>query len=140
MTDSFPVDDLANAIAYDSTGDKIGSINEIYLNERTGQPNFVAVNTSMSGLVDSIVPLRGHTLRDGELHLAFERDRIEDAPMLDTSGYLTTEEQDAFYRHYGVDAVQDLTTYTTSEHAELDDEHTVPNEDGIRLRRWQPQA
>lgn len=107
MSDSFSIEKLSEAIAYDSTGDKIGSINEIFLDENTGQPNFVAVNTSMSGLVDSIVPLHGHTLQDGELHLAFERDRIEDAPLLETKGYLTTEEQAGYYRHYGLEAAGD---------------------------------
>ena len=62
---------------------------------------------------DSIVPLRGHTLRDGELHLAFPKERIDNAPDLDEDGHLTNEDQEAFYRHYGLEGTQDVTTYET---------------------------
>ena len=113
MADFNRIEDLANATAYDVDGDKVGGVKDVYVNDTTGQPDFVSVNHGLFGGGDSIVPLRGHTLRDGELHLAFQKDRIEDAPDLDENGHLTTEDQDAFYRHYGLENTQDVTTYET---------------------------
>ena len=113
MADFNRIEDLANATAYDVDGDKVGDVKDVYVNDTTGQPDFVSVNHGLFGGGDSIVPLRGHTLRDGELHLAFQKDRIEDAPDLDENGHLTTEDQDAFYRHYGLENTQDVTTYET---------------------------
>ena len=113
MADFNRIEDLANATAYDSNGDKVGGVKDVYVNDTTGQPDFVSVNHGLFGGGDSIVPLRGHSLRDGELHLAFPKERIEDAPDLDENGHLTTEDQDAFYRHYGLENTQDVTTYET---------------------------
>ena len=113
MADFNRIEDLANATAYDVDGDKVGDVKDVYVNDTTGQPDFVSVNHGLFGGGDSIVPLRGHTLRDGELHLAFPKERIEDAPDLDENGHLTTEDQDAFYRHYGLEGTQDVTTYET---------------------------
>ena len=113
MADFNRIEDLANATAYDVDGDKVGGVKDVYVNDTTGQPDFVSVNHGLFGGGDSIVPLRGHTLRDGELHLAFPKERIEDAPDLDENGHLTTEDQDAFYRHYGLENTQDVTTYET---------------------------
>ncbi|MBC3178283.1 PRC and DUF2382 domain-containing protein [Corynebacterium lujinxingii] len=117
MADFNRIEDLANATAYDSNGDKVGGVKDVYVNDTTGQPDFVSVNHGLFGGGDSIVPLRGHTLRDGELHLAFPKDRIEDAPDLDENGHLTTEDQEAFYRHYGLENTQDVTTYETDQNA-----------------------
>lgn len=111
MTNYNRIEDLASATAYDIDGDKVGSVKDVYLNDATGQPDFVSVNHGLFGINDSIVPLRGHSLRDGELHLAFSKDRIKDAPNLDENGHLTTEDQDAFYRHYGLQDTQDVTHY-----------------------------
>ncbi|GAA1166221.1 Stress response protein YsnF [Corynebacterium glaucum] len=113
MADYNRIEDLANATAYDVDGDKVGGVKDVYVNDTTGQPDFVSVNHGLFGGGDSIVPLRGHTLRDGELHLAFPKERIEDAPDLDENGHLTTEDQEAFYRHYGLTDTQDVTTYET---------------------------
>lgn len=113
MADFNRIEDLANATAYDVDGDKVGGVKDVYVNDTTGQPDFVSVSHGLFGGGDSIVPLRGHTLRDGELHLAFPKERIEDAPDLDENGHLTTEDQEAFYRHYGLEGTQDVTTYET---------------------------
>lgn len=111
------IEDLANATAFDVDGDKVGGVQDVYVNDTTGQPDFVSVNHGLFGAGTSIVPLRGHTLRDGELHLAFAKDLIKDAPDLDENGHLTTDDQDAFYRHYGLTDTKDVTTYDTGRHA-----------------------
>ena len=113
MTDFNRIEDLANATAYDVNGDKVGSVQDVYVNDTTGQPDFITVNHGLFGTGSSIVPLRGHSLRNGDLHLAFPKDRIEDAPDLDDNGHLTTNDQDALYRHYALTETQDVTTYET---------------------------
>ena len=118
MTNLNRIEDLANATAYDVNGDKVGSVQDVYVNDTSGQPDFISVNHGLFGTGTSIVPLRGHSLRDGDLHLAFPKDRIEDAPDLDDNGHLTTNDQDALYRHYALTEVQDVTTYETGAAAE----------------------
>lgn len=108
---TYRIEDLAKATAYDNAGDKLGSVKDVYINDATGQPDFVDVNHGLFNMNDSIVPLRGHSLRDGELHLAFSKDRIKDAPELGENGHLTNEDQDAFYRHYGLENVENTARY-----------------------------
>ena len=113
MADFNRIEDLANATAYDVNGDKVGGVQDVYVNDTTGQPDFVSVSHGLFGGGDSIVPLRGHTLENGDLHLAFAKDRIEDAPDLDENGHLTNADQEAFYRHYGLEGVEERTKYET---------------------------
>src|SRR5215217_3402898 len=45
---------------YDTSGDKLGSIQEIYLDADTGAPEWALVNTGMFGTKSSFVPLRSY--------------------------------------------------------------------------------
>ena len=42
-----------------TSGDKIGSIGQIYVDESTGEPSWVTVRTGFFGMSESFVPLRG---------------------------------------------------------------------------------
>lgn len=42
------IDDLFNATAYDNNGDKLGSVKEVYINDTSGQPEFVKSATGYS--------------------------------------------------------------------------------------------
>ena len=43
---------------YDESGDKIGSAAEVYLDDETGQPEWVTVRTGLFGTKESFVPIR----------------------------------------------------------------------------------
>lgn len=105
------IQELANATAYDSTGDKLGSVKQVYINDATGQPDFVEVGHGLFGMSSSLVPLRGHQLTGDELRLGFTKDRIADAPDFDSEAPLSDEDQAAIYRHYGLEGTDNLETY-----------------------------
>ncbi|MDH2455636.1 PRC and DUF2382 domain-containing protein [Corynebacterium bovis] len=113
MAEKKNIKDLFDATAYDKSGDKLGSVKEIFVDDRTGQPTFVEVNHGLFGMSSSLVPLRGHRLEDGKLNLAFEKDRIKDAPGLDAEKGLTPEDQNRIYAHYGLDRADEGDTYVT---------------------------
>lgn len=112
MTDATPnkseIRELFDATAYDSTGDKLGSIHEVFLDDRSGQPTFVEVNHGLFGLRSGLVPLRGSSLNAGSLNLGFTKDSIKDAPNIDTDDGLSVEEEDAVYAHYGLTDAQNV--------------------------------
>lgn len=105
------VQDLTNATAYDKNGDKLGSVKEVYINDATGQPDFVEVGHGLFGMSSSLVPLRGHRLDGEDLRLAFTKDRIEDAPNIDDDAHLSENDQDTIYRHYGIGGTENVETY-----------------------------
>jgi len=44
----------------DQAGDKIGKVSQIYVDEETGQPDWLAINTGMFKSRSSFVPFREH--------------------------------------------------------------------------------
>lgn len=116
--------DLAAATAYDKNGDKLGSVREVYVNDETGQPDFVEVSHGLFGMSSSLVPLRGHQFDDKELRLAFTKDRIEESPKIDDDSHLSDEQQDVIYRHYGLESTENLHTYEADRHP---DDHQQPD-------------
>ncbi|MDO5671088.1 MAG: PRC and DUF2382 domain-containing protein [Corynebacterium sp.] len=105
------IGDITRATAYDADGEKLGSVKEVYVNDATGQPDFVEVGHGLFGMSSSLVPLRGHRLDGENLKLAFTKDRIEDAPNIDHDVHLTDEDQATIYRHFGLESTQNVETY-----------------------------
>lgn len=113
MTDKRNIQDLLNATAFDAQGEKLGKINNLFVDDKTGQPTFIEVNHGLFGMSSSLVPLRGHRLNGDELKLAFDKDLIKDAPDVDFENQLTAADQDTIYEHYHLTDVQDVETYVT---------------------------
>lgn len=112
MANNREIRELLDATAYDVDGDKLGNVNEVYINDTSGQPDFVEINHGLFGLGSSLVPLRGHSLNGEELRLAFQKDRIKDAPNVDSDAHLSNEDQAELYRHYGLTETSNVTEYT----------------------------
>ncbi|WP_297189353.1 PRC and DUF2382 domain-containing protein [uncultured Corynebacterium sp.] len=113
MTDKRNIQDLLNATAFDAQGEKLGKINNLFVDDKTGQPTFIEVNHGLFGMSSSLVPLRGHRLNGDELKLAFDKDLIKDAPDIDFENQLTAADQETIYEHYHLTDVQDVETYVT---------------------------
>ena len=88
---------------HDSSGEKIGSIEEIYLDAETGEPEWALVNTGMFGTKSSFVPLREAGEEQGTLSVPYDKSQVKDAPKMDPDGQLSKEEEADLYRHYGLD-------------------------------------
>lgn len=54
---AFPVEGLQGETAYDSNGEKIGTIGQVYVDDRLGTPEWVTVKTGMFGTKETFVPL-----------------------------------------------------------------------------------
>ncbi|WP_404374309.1 DUF2382 domain-containing protein [Kytococcus sedentarius] len=94
---------LRDGDMYSVDGDKIGSIEEIYLDDRTNEPEWATVNTGLFGTSQSFVPLSGATVTDDGLTVQYSKDQIKDAPRVDAGEHLSVEQEQELYRYYGVD-------------------------------------
>jgi uncharacterized protein (TIGR02271 family) len=84
-------------------GDKIGTIDEIYVDEQTGKPEWLAVSTGLFGSRVSFVPL-AEAQRDGDdIRVPYAKDQVKDSPNADADGALSQDEESRLYRHYGLD-------------------------------------
>ncbi len=83
-------------------GEKIGKVTDIYLDEETNQPEWLAVTTGLLGNRVSFVPLQGAAAEGGDVRLPFSKDQVKDAPSADADGQLSMDEEARLYEHYGM--------------------------------------
>src|ERR687893_2391413 len=85
-----------------SDGEKLGTIEEIYLDTDTNQPEWALVTTGLFGTKQSFVPISG-ARREGEtVNVPFDKATVKDAPKVDPDGALSEQEEQQLYRHYGM--------------------------------------
>src|ERR671919_1859242 len=87
----------------DRDGSRIGSIDAIYLDDRTGQPEWALVNTGLFATKSSFVPLAQATEAGGEVRVPYDKQLVKDAPRIDPDQHLSEAEERQLWRHYGLD-------------------------------------
>jgi uncharacterized protein (TIGR02271 family) len=84
----------------DSDGDKIGKIDEIYLDAETNEPEWALVSTGMFGNKSSFVPIRNASSSGDGVRVSYDKDTVKGAPNVDPDGRLSPEEESELYRYY----------------------------------------
>jgi uncharacterized protein (TIGR02271 family) len=86
----------------DRDGDKIGSIENVYLDEETGRPEWLTVKTGLFGTRETFVPSAEARSEGDGVRVPYEKAHVKDAPNVDADGALSQEEESQLYRHYGL--------------------------------------
>ncbi|QTH38331.1 PRC-barrel domain-containing protein [Yimella sp. cx-51] len=95
---------LADATVYDSDGDKVGSVEQVYIDDKTGRPSWVEVKTGLFGMREALVPLHDVDLEADQLRVPYSKDVIKDAPRVDADQHISRDEEGelhAYYRRHG---------------------------------------
>ena len=87
----------------DADGNKVGKVEEIYLDEVSGQPEWALVNTGLFGTKSHFVPLSGAAPAGEDVRVSFDADKVKSAPSIDPDGELSPAEEQELYSYYGVD-------------------------------------
>jgi uncharacterized protein (TIGR02271 family) len=85
----------------DADGDKIGKIEEIYLDAETNEPEWAVVTTGLFGSKQTFVPIGDANASGGSIRVPFEKATVKDAPKVDPDGRLSQEDERTLYAHYG---------------------------------------
>src|SRR4051794_2065240 len=90
--------DWIGATVIDRDGDKIGTLESVYMDRGTGQPEWLAVKTGLFGMKQTFIPI-GETKASGDdLQVPYEKAHVKDAPNVDPDqGYLSGEEESRLY-------------------------------------------
>ncbi|WP_432495682.1 DUF2382 domain-containing protein [Kineococcus gypseus] len=96
------VDDLYGTTVYDNDGDKIGKVDEVYLDNASNQPEWVSVKTGLFGSNVSLIPLAQASVSGDRLTVPFEKAKVKDAPHHDPGHELSESDEDDLYRYYGI--------------------------------------
>jgi len=90
----------------DPAGAKVGTIDAIYLDDDTGQPEWATVTTGLFGTKTTFVPLVQARSASDSVQVPYHKDQVTDAPNMDAGGQLSRDEEAELYRHYGLDYTQ----------------------------------
>ncbi|MFI5526928.1 PRC and DUF2382 domain-containing protein [Kitasatospora sp. NPDC051853] len=94
--------DLIGHKAVDRNGDKIGTVDEVYLDDATGEPEWAAVRTGIFGR-DAFVPLTTSEFSGEELRVPYDKSLIKDSPDFGVGQHLSPAQELQLYRYYGLD-------------------------------------
>ncbi|CAN5361220.1 PRC and DUF2382 domain-containing protein [soil metagenome] len=117
-----------NAEVVDSDGDKVGKIGQVYLDDTSGNPEWVTVKTGLFGTSETFVPISAADVDDNSIRVPFDKATIKDAPRIDVDEHLSPEQEDELYRHY-----QDVNRQASGGHDDqggIDEDHGDHTHDG----------
>jgi hypothetical protein len=83
-----------------ATGERIGEIKQVYLDNESGEPNWVTVKTGLFGMQESFVPLAQAEVSGADVTVPYDKETVKNAPRLDAGGTLTPEEEKRLYSYY----------------------------------------
>jgi uncharacterized protein (TIGR02271 family) len=102
MIDPSQLSSVPGCTVYGADGEKIGKAGQVYLNDQTGRPEWVTVNTGLFGTNESFVPLLEATFSGDHLEVTYSKDRVKDAPSVQAEGHLDQGDEAELYRYYGL--------------------------------------
>ena len=123
---------------FDSSGEKVGTIDEVYADRDTGKPEWALVSTGLFGLRKSFLPMAELRPEGGEVHVPYTKQQIHDAPKVSSEEEISQEDEERLFQHYGLSYTSagsvtstggpGRTEYETTERA-TDDETTERTRD-----------
>jgi uncharacterized protein (TIGR02271 family) len=81
-------------------GDKIGKIDEVYVDRESGEPKFLAIKTGLFGSNVSFVPIEQAEGAGDDVSVPYTKDQVKDAPNVDADGELSREEERRIFEHF----------------------------------------
>ncbi|MBO1756498.1 DUF2382 domain-containing protein [Allobranchiibius sp. CTAmp26] len=111
MISTEQIQTLIGGNAIDNEGAKIGSVGQIYLDDQSGQPEWVTVKTGLFGTSETFIPLRDAQVEGEDLKLPYSKSKVKDAPRMDDAEqHLDVEQEQKLYEYYGLDYNAPVTT------------------------------
>jgi uncharacterized protein (TIGR02271 family) len=87
----------------DPAGDKLGTIDAIYLDDETGQPEWATVTSGLFSAKIAFVPLAQAQDTGDSVQVPYDKQQVKDAPAMQADGSLSQDDEAELYRHYGLD-------------------------------------
>jgi uncharacterized protein (TIGR02271 family) len=87
----------------DPAGDKLGTIDAIYLDDETGQPEWATVASGLFSAKTTFVPLAQAQDMGDSVQVPYDKQQVTDAPSMEADGSLSQDEEAELYHYYGLD-------------------------------------
>jgi uncharacterized protein (TIGR02271 family) len=100
MTDAY---EWRDRTVVGSDGEKIGTVDEVYLDTQSGEPEWLSVNTGLFGMKSSFVPLQGAQPAGEDVRVAYTKEEVKDAPGIKPDEELSDSEERELWGYYGLE-------------------------------------
>lgn len=87
---------------YSSDGEKIGRVEEVFVDDETGHPEWIGLGTGFFGTKRVLVPVAGASTREGGVLVPYSKDHVKDTPDIDDD-HIDHETERLLYSHYGLE-------------------------------------
>lgn len=118
MLETYSEQQLRPLVGYevkDSAGEKVGYVDVVFVDDQTGQPEWIGIWNGLPRGHRHLVPLQGITHEGDSVRVPWTKEQIESAPTYDeqdTRGVIigdgdtfgiSAEQEETAYRHYGLE-------------------------------------
>ena len=93
---------MRGADVYSVDGEKIGSVEEVFVDEQTGQPEWIGLGTGLFGTKRVLVPVQGAEPSDDGVRVPYSKDQVKETPDFD-SERVSQDDEARLYAHYGLE-------------------------------------
>ena len=104
MTSIQEADTWIGRTAIDDTGEQMGLISQIWVDDTSGQAEWASVRGATLGAREAFVPLAGAAALGSGVQFTYTKEEVVDAPHVAQDGRLTAEEKEQLISYYGTPA------------------------------------
>lgn len=94
--------DWRDRTVIDRNGEKIGQIDELYLDHQSDKPEWASVHTGLLGTQRSLVPLAGAAPKGEDVQVRVSKEQMKGAPSVEPDRELSEREEIELFQYYGV--------------------------------------
>lgn len=100
---------LKGLTVVDPNGERIGKIEDVYLDRHTGLASWATVRTGLFGSKVSFVPIGdARTNPAGDVVVSVTKEQVEHAPRMEPAEALGPDEERRLFEHYGLAGYDDF--------------------------------
>ena len=85
----------------DAQGTKIGTVEEIFYDEQTGQPEWIGIGTGFFGTKRVLVPIQGANFGGDGVQVPYSKDQVSGSPDID-GDFVDQDTERELYSYYGI--------------------------------------
>jgi uncharacterized protein (TIGR02271 family) len=93
--------DLRGGDVYSEEGERIGKVEEVYVDRDTGEPEWIGLGTGFLRSKRVLVPVAGASVREDAVWVGYPKSMVKDAPDVD-EGDIDQQTERGLYEYYGV--------------------------------------
>ena len=93
--------ELRGSAVYDQSGSKIGSVEEVFYDADTQQPEWIGIGTGFFGMKRVLVPVAGASVTADGISVPYAKDMVKDTPDID-GDEISEDTERQLYSYYGL--------------------------------------